>query len=179
MATKSEELPAQTADAATGAAVEAAEVITDPAGSAIKEVRRLERSGAPVNRRLQRRVRRAAERAVDTTGKLLNGTVTEDLVVRGLRLVKDQARRGDLVGLAAYRSLELLHGGFGNAARSLSRFEDASEPPTRPSERRRSRARNGRGSRPSSAGATGRREPRSGAAAPRTRRSRAQAAKTA
>jgi hypothetical protein len=137
MATKSEEIPAQAADAATGAAVEAAEVIGDPAGSATRQVRRLERSGAPINRRLERQVRRAAERAVDTTGKLLNGSVTERMVIRGLHLVKDRARQGDLVGLAAYRSLELLHGGFGNAARSLSKFQDASQPPVRPSERRR------------------------------------------
>ena len=141
MATKSEELSTEAADVATGAAVEAAEAISDPAGSATKQVRRLERSGAPVNRRIQREVRRAAERAVDTTGKLLNGAVTERLVLRGLHLVKDQARRGDLVGLAAYRSLEILHGGFGSAARSLTRFQDASQPPARPTERRRSQTR--------------------------------------
>src|ERR671924_453170 len=84
MATRSEELPVQAADAATGAAVEAGEIIADPARSAGKQVRRLERSGAPVNRRLQGQVRRAAERAADTTARLLNGTVTERLVLRGL-----------------------------------------------------------------------------------------------
>src|SRR5438105_3745345 len=141
MATKSEELSTEAADVATGAAVQAAEAVSDPAGSATKQVRRLERSGAPVNRRFEREVRRAAERAVDTTGKLLNGAVTERLVLRGLHLVKDQARRGDLVGLAAYRSLEILHGGFRSAARSLTRFQDASQPPARPTERRRSQTR--------------------------------------
>jgi hypothetical protein len=179
MATKSEEIPAQAADAATGAAVEAAEVISDPAGSATRQVRRLERSGAPINRRLERQVRRAAERAVDTTGKLLNGSVTERMVIRGLHLVKDRARQGDLVGLAAYRSLELLHGGFGNAARSLSKFQDASQPPVRPSERRRAAS----GSRTRTPSAT--RAPRtSGAArtapAPRSpRRNSGQATKSA
>jgi hypothetical protein len=144
MATRSEEPSTQAADTATGAAVEAAEVISDPAGSASRQVHRLERSGAPVNRRLRRQVRRAAEQAVGTTGKLLNGSFTEDLVLRGLHLVKDQARRGDLVGFAAYRSLELLHGGFGSAARSLSRFQDASQPPARPTKEGRRAATRGR-----------------------------------
>ena len=140
MATRSEELPAEAADAVTGAAVEAVGVVTDPAAEATRRVRRLERIGGPVNRRLERQIRRAAERAADTTGKLIDGSLTEKLVLRGLHLVKDQARREDVVGLAAYRSLELLHGGFGNAARSLTRFQDASQPPTRPSERRSTRS---------------------------------------
>src|SRR2546423_15101570 len=138
MATESsEELSTQAADTATGAAVEVAEAVSDPAGSTARQVRRLELAGAPVNRRLERQVRSVADRAADTPAKLLDGTLTERFVVRGLRLVKEQARREDLVGLAAYRSLELLHGGFGNAARSLSRFQDASQPPARPTERRR------------------------------------------
>jgi hypothetical protein len=185
MATKSEELSTQAADATTGAAVEVAEVISDPAGSAAKQVRRLERSGAPVNRRLERQFRRAADRAVDTTGKLLKGTVTERLVLRGLHLVKDQAGRDDVVGLAAYRSLEILHGGFGSAARSLSRFQDASQPPVRPSERRRSqtrsRTRTETGTRkPATSGASrARAEARSSARTARTpRRSGGQAGKT-
>jgi gas vesicle protein len=144
MATESsEELSTQAVDTATGAAVEVAEAVTDPAGSATRQVRRLERAGAPVNRRLEGQVRRVAERAADTTAKLLDGSLTERFVVRGLRLVKEQARREDLVGLAAYRSLELLHGGFGNAARSLSRFQDASHPPARPTEGRRVQTRSG------------------------------------
>lgn len=174
MATKSDELTTQAADAATGAAVEAAEVISDPAGSATREVRRLERTGAPVNRRLQRQVRRAAEQAVGNTGKLLKGSFTEDLVVRGLRLVKNQARRGDLVGFAAYRSLELLHGGFGSAARSLSRFQDASQPPARPTKEGRGAATRGGTRRRRSTPATASRGRTDGAqtTAPRAARTR-------
>ncbi|MBJ7601003.1 MAG: hypothetical protein DLM67_22010 [Candidatus Nephthysia bennettiae] len=187
MATESaEELSTQAADTATGAAVEVAEAVSDPAGSATRQIRRLERAGAPVNRRLERQVRRVADRAADTTAKLLDGTLTEKFVVRGLRLVKEQARREDLVGLAAYRSLELLHGGFGNAARSLSRFQDASQPPARPTERRRarstSRTRTQTGARKPAASSP-RTETRTSARAPRTsrapRRTSGQAGKSA
>jgi hypothetical protein len=139
MATRTENTATQAADAATGAVVEAAETVSDPERTTARQVRRLERAGAPVNRRLERQVRRAAEQAADTTGKLLNGTVTEGLVVRGLRLVKSRARQRDLVGEAAYRSLEVLHGGFGRAARSLARFQDASQPPARSTAGRRTR----------------------------------------
>lgn len=141
MATESKELSAEAGDAATGAAVEAAEVISDPTGSTARRVRRLARVGGPVNQRLERQLRRAAARAADTTNQIFDGSLTERLVLRGLHLVKDQARREDVVGLAAYRSLELLYGGFGNAARSLTRFQDASQPPVRPSQRPAARAR--------------------------------------
>jgi hypothetical protein len=190
MATESaEELSTQAADTATGAAVEVAEAVSDPAGSTTRQVRRLERAGAPVNRRLERQVRRVAERAADTTTKLLDGSLTEKFVVRGLRLVKEQARREDLVGLAAYRSLELLHGGFGNAARSLSRFQDASQPPARPTQSRRAQttARNRAQTaarKPAANSATRTRtETRTSAGAPRTsrapRRTSGQAGKNA
>jgi hypothetical protein len=139
MATRSEETSTQAADTVTGAVVEAAQAVGDPGRTTARQVRRFERAGAPVNRRLERQVRRAAEQAVDTTSKLLNGTVTEGLVVRGLRLVKSRAGQQDLVGAAAYRSLELLHGGFGRAARSLARFQDASQPPARSNDGKRTR----------------------------------------
>ena len=41
MATKTEELPAQAADAATGAAAEVIDAASDPVGTTTKEVRRL------------------------------------------------------------------------------------------------------------------------------------------
>jgi hypothetical protein len=131
MASSSEELPNQVADTATGAAAEVVEAASDPAGTTARTVRRLERRGAPINRHVQRQVRKAAGQAAEATGKLLDGTVAEDLVIRGLHLVKSRARRRDLVGEAAFRSLELLHGGFGTAASRLSRFQAASQPPVR------------------------------------------------
>jgi hypothetical protein len=174
MATRAEDTANQAADTVTGAVVEAAEAVGDPERTAGRQVRRLGRAGAPVNRRLERQVRRAAEQAVDTTGKLLNGTVTEGLVVRGLRLVKSRARQRDLVGEAAYRSLELLHGGFGRAARSLTRFQDASQPPARSSDGKRTRtsarkaAENSAGKAQTAARTTARRSTRKAAGQART-----------
>jgi hypothetical protein len=139
MATDSQELPSQAADAVTGVIVEAAEAVTDPAGTTAKRVRRLERAGAPVNRVLGRQVTQAAGQAVNTTTRLLNGSVTEAIVLRGLRLVKTRAQRRDLVGEAAYRSLEILHGSFGDAARRIARFQEATQPPARANDRRRTR----------------------------------------
>ena len=55
----------------------------------------------------------------------------EQLVTRGLRMVKARARRKDLVGNAAYRTLELVHGGLGATVQSLGRIHEVSEPPAR------------------------------------------------
>ena len=51
-----------------------------------------------------------------------------DGVVQALR---DQARRPDRVGEVTHRTWELVHGGVGVAARSLSRLEHAIQPPAR------------------------------------------------
>ena len=132
MATKTEELPAQAADAATGAAAGVIDAASDPVGTTTKQVRRLERRGAPINRQ----VRKAAGQAAEATSKLIDGSVAEQLVIRSLHAVKARARRRDLVGEAAFRSLELLHSGFGTAAKRLARFQDASQPPARSESRR-------------------------------------------
>lgn len=137
MADKIEELSGQTGDAATGAAAEIVEATSDPVGTATRQARRLERRGAPVNRHVERRVRRATARAVQTTTSVLDGTIPERLLIRSLHVMKNRARRRDLVGEAAFRYLQLVHRQFGRAAKSLSRFEDASQPPARANDRRR------------------------------------------
>ena len=45
---------------------------------------------------------------------------------------RTQARRPDRIGELSHRGLELLHGGLGFAARSLSRMERSTAPPHRP-----------------------------------------------
>ncbi len=109
-----QETASAAADATTGAAAEAVDAATDPAA----RVRRLVRRGAPINRDLVRTARQVVdggERAART----------------GLRVVKSRARRRDLVGVATYRALELVHEGAGTAARALTRLEEATQPPAR------------------------------------------------
>jgi hypothetical protein len=55
----------------------------------------------------------------------------EDLARNGLELVKERARRGDRVGQATYRTLELVSTGLGATAKALSQLGDATQPPTR------------------------------------------------
>jgi hypothetical protein len=124
------------ADITTGAAAEAADVVTDPS----TEARRLERRGGPINRRLAHRAegwaRDTASTARKTAREVVDGTIPERVANSGLRIVKSRARRRDLVGDAAYRTLELVHGGLGSAARALNRLEEATQPPARPTTRR-------------------------------------------
>jgi hypothetical protein len=50
---------------------------------------------------------------------------------RGLRTLRGQARRPDRVGEVTHRTWEMVHGGVGVAARSLSRLERVTQPPAR------------------------------------------------
>jgi hypothetical protein len=60
--------------------------------------------------------------------------VPERLALLSVRALKEQARRRGLVGMAASRTLEVVHRGAGLAAGSLSKIEKASRPPAgRPS----------------------------------------------
>ena len=136
MASKIEELPTQAADTATGAVVEAVEAVADPVGTAGKQARRFERRGAPLNRALGHRVRRVTEQAATTTVGVIDGTIPERLMMLGLRAVKSQARRRDLLGEAAYRYLELVHDRLDRSAKALARLEEASQPPVRQDGRR-------------------------------------------
>ena len=76
------------------------------------------------------------ETTTQTAREAVDGTIPERLVVRGLRLVKARARRRDLVGAAAYRALQLVHGGLGATVESLGRIHEVSAPPARPTARR-------------------------------------------
>jgi hypothetical protein len=57
-------------------------------------------------------------------------------MILGLRAVKNQARRRDLLGEAAYRYLELVHNSLDRSAKTLARLEEASQPPARTDGRR-------------------------------------------
>jgi hypothetical protein len=55
----------------------------------------------------------------------------QEAAQNSLRFVKNQAKRPDTVGDVTHRALELAHGGAGAAARALSRFQEAIQPPAR------------------------------------------------
>jgi len=112
---------------AVGAARTAAEVASDPVGRARKQVKSFERKGAPTVRRINRRLNALMPGKVTVFGIEVNGKLPEKIAVKGLHLVKLQARRGDVVGDVAKRTLRIFNGSFKTIARTATRLEQASE----------------------------------------------------
>jgi hypothetical protein len=133
-------------EVAIGAAKAAAEVASDPIGSARKQVKGLGRKGAPtarkVNRRFNARLNALLPENMTVWGMELNGKLPEKVAIKGLHLVKVQARRQDAVGDVAKRTLRIFNGSFKTIARTATRLEQATEltthrePATRPVARR-------------------------------------------
>ena len=127
------------ADAATtveevafGAAKTAAEVASDPIGSARKQVKGFEKKGAPtarkVNRRFNARLNAILPEKVTVWGIELNDKLPEKVAIKGLHLVKLQARRQDVVGDVAKRTLRIFNGSFQLAIQvRAQRLEQATE----------------------------------------------------
>jgi hypothetical protein len=116
-------------EVAFGAAKTAAEVASDPMGSARKQVKGLEKKGAPVarklNRRFNARLNAILPEKVTLWGMEVNGKLPEKVAIKGLHLVKLQAKRQDMVGGVAKRTLRIVHGSFKTIARTATRFEQA------------------------------------------------------
>jgi hypothetical protein len=116
-------------EVAIGAAKAAAEVASDPIGSARKSVRGFERKGAPtarkVNRRLNARLNAILPEKVTLWGMDINGKLPEKVAIKGLQLVKLQARRQDMFGGVAKRTLRIFNGSFKTIARTATRLEQA------------------------------------------------------
>ena len=134
-------------EVAVGAAQAAAEVATDPVGAARKQVRSFERKGTPAVRRINRRLNAMLPDRLSIFGLEVNDRLPEKLAIRGLHMVKVQARREDVVGDVAKRTLKIFNGSFKTIARTATRLEEASQfTPRRESEARpiRRRARRSR-----------------------------------
>ena len=139
-------------EVAVGAAQAAAEVASDPIRAARKQVRNLERKGTPAVRRINRRLNALMPDRVVIFGLEVNERLPEKLAVKGLQLVKVQARREDVVGDVAKRTLKAFKGSFKTIAgvsqeieRTATRLEQASEPnQPRPAVHRTTRRRNSR-----------------------------------
>jgi hypothetical protein len=130
---------------AVGAARTAAEVASDPVGKARKQVKSFERKGAPTVRRINRRLNALIPDRVSVFGIEVNGKLPEKIAIKGLHMVKLQARRGDVVGDVAKRTLRIFNGSFKTIARTATRLEQATEltsrqPAIRPAAARRRRS---------------------------------------
>jgi hypothetical protein len=122
-------------EAAIGAAETAAEVASHPVRSARKQVKSFERKGTPVARRLNRRISSLLPDKVTVWGLEVNGKLPEKIAVKGLHLVKVQARRQDVVGDVAKQTLRIFNGSFKTIARTATRLEQATElTPHRPAQ---------------------------------------------
>ena len=114
-------------EVAVGAARSAAEVAANPIGAARRQVRNFERKGTPAVRRINRRINALMPDRVTVFGVEVNEKLPEKLALKGLQLVKVQARRGDVVGGVAKRTLRIFNGSFKTIARTATRLEQASE----------------------------------------------------
>ena len=116
-------------EVAIGAAQTAAKVASDPIGSARKSVRGFEKKGAPtarkVNRRFNARLNAILPEKVTLWGIEVNEKLPEKVAIKGLHLVKLQARRQDMVGDVAKRTLRIFNGSFKTIARTATRLEQA------------------------------------------------------
>jgi hypothetical protein len=119
------------AEVAFGAAKTVAEVASDPIGSARKQVKGLERKGTPaarrVNRRFNARLNALMPERISIMGVEVNGKLPEKVAIKGLHLVKVQARRQDVVGGVAKRALRIFNGSFKTIAKTATRLEQATE----------------------------------------------------
>lgn len=148
------------AEVAFGAAQAVREVASDPIGSARKQVKGLERKGTPaarkINRRFNARLNAATAPAKDVAktinarfnkvakqaeklmperitvwGVQVDGKLPEKVAIKGLELVKVQARRRDMVGGVAKRTLRIFNGSFKTIAKTATRLEHATAPMAR------------------------------------------------
>src|SRR3981081_3011352 len=116
-------------EVAFGAAKTAAEVASDPMGTARKSVKGFERKGAPtarkLNRRLSARLNAILPEKVTLFGMPINDKLPQKIAIKGLNLVKLQARRQDMVGDVTKRTLRIFNGSFKTIARTATRLEQA------------------------------------------------------
>src|SRR2546428_194992 len=80
-------------EVAAGVARSAAEVVSDPVRSARRQVRAFERKGTPVVRRINKRLNALLPDRLRVFGLDVNGKLPEKVAIKGLQLVKVQARR--------------------------------------------------------------------------------------
>src|SRR6266511_5074937 len=120
-------------EVAVGAAQAAVEVASDPIGAVRKQARSFERKGTPAGRRINRRLNAFIPEKVTFLGIEVNQKLPEKLALKGLQLVKVQAKRQDMVGGVAKQTLRIFNGSFKTIARTATRLEQASDLTPQPS----------------------------------------------
>ena len=133
-------------EVAVGAAQAAAEVASNPVGAVRKQARNFERKGTPAVRTINRRINALLPDRVTVFGIEVNDRLPEKLAIKGLHAVRGQARRQDVVGDVAKRTLKIFNGSFRTIARTATHLEEAStlapkreaasKPAARPARRR-------------------------------------------
>jgi hypothetical protein len=122
---------------AVGAAKTAVEVVSDPVRAARKQVKSFERKGTPAARRINRRLNALIPERLELFGVEINGRLPEKMAIQGLHGIRAQAKRHDVVGGVAKRTLRIFNGSFKTIARMAARLEQASElNPSRTNENR-------------------------------------------
>jgi hypothetical protein len=138
MSTDVREITDTVQEVAFGAAETAADIASDPIGAVRKQVKGLERKGTPtarkVNRRINSQIDAATAPAKDafktiskTAERVVGELMPEKVAIKGLRLVKVQAKRPDMVGDVAKTTLRFFNRSFKTVARVANRLETASE----------------------------------------------------
>ncbi|HEY3083924.1 MAG TPA: hypothetical protein VGK28_00555 [Candidatus Dormibacteraeota bacterium] len=127
MSTDFSETATAVEEVAVGAARAAVEVASDPMGAVRKQARSFERKGAPAVRRINRRLNAFIPDKFTLLGVEVNQKLPEKLVIKGLHLVKVQAKRQDMLGGVAKRTLRIFNGSFKTIARTATRLEQASD----------------------------------------------------
>ena len=125
-------------EVAFGAAEAAVEVAADPIGAVRRQVKGLEKKGTPAARKVNRRINHQIEYAtapakdafktITRTAERVAGELDpQKVVIKGLRLVRVQAKREDVVGDVAKQTLKFFNRSFKTVARVATRLETASE----------------------------------------------------
>ena len=131
MSTELRETAAAIEEVASEAAKTARKVASGPVRSARRHVKGFERRSTRVARRINRRfnaqVQALAPEKVTVWGLELNTKLPEKAALKGLHLVKVQARRQDNMGEVAKRTLHMLNQSFKTIARVATHLEQASE----------------------------------------------------
>ena len=138
MSTDVSEMTDTVEEVAFGAAEAAVEVASDPVGAVRRQVKSFEKKGTPAARRVKRRINRQFEYATapakdalktvtETAARMRSQLDPEKVAIRGLRLVKLQAKREDMVGDVAKQTLRFFNRSFKTVARVAVKLDNASD----------------------------------------------------